>query len=359
MNSAKKNRTPEIMSTGICTVQSACMALSLCVAASFCINSKENASVKTNGNTYEMTHNKSRENADGHLKTTDSLRHILHHPAFNGFSRLLLPWDDRTYDENMPLTNIGSLLPYHSHVNPGIVVSALNYMIDEAGNGNTIFYDFYTEDQKQENPSKVTTGLFFFRGKPGAPFAVVCPGGGFSYVASVHEGFPFAEEISKKGYNAFVLKYRVGSGGVVATQDLAATISYIFNNAETLGIGTDNYSLWGSSAGARIAASIGTDGVANFGGNDVPKPSAIVMAYTGHADYSSGDPPTFVIVGEHDGIASPSVMERRVAAMRKAGIEVEYHKYKNLGHGFGLGTGTSAEGWMDDAVRFWEKFIPK
>jgi hypothetical protein len=36
---------------------------------------------------------------------------------------------------------------------------------------------------------------------------------------------------------------------------------------------------------------------------------------------------------------------------------VEYHKYKNLGHGFGAGTGTSAEGWITDAVRFWEKFI--
>jgi len=48
--------------------------------------------------------------------------------------------------------------------------------------------------------------------------------------------------------------------------------------------------------------------------------------------------------------------ERRIAALRRAGTEVEYHKYKNLGHGFGLGTGTSAEGWIDDAIRFWEKF---
>lgn len=25
-----------------------------------------------------------------------------------------------------------------------------------------------------------------------------------------------------------------------------------------------------------------------------------------------------------------------------------------MGHGFGLGTGTNAEGWLEDAVRFWE-----
>ena len=58
----------------------------------------------------------------------------------------------------------------------------------------------------------------------------------------------------------------------------------------------------------------------------------------------------------HDGIAAPAVMERRIAALRRTGTVVEYHKYPNLGHGFGFGTGTSAEGWIDDAIRFWERF---
>jgi acetyl esterase/lipase len=79
------------------------------------------------------------------------------------------------------------------------------------------------------------------------------------------------------------------------------------------------------------------------------------MAYTGHSDYSSAEPPTFVVVGEQDRIASPSAMERRIVALRKAGTEVEYHKYMDVGHGFGLGTGTRAEGWVADATRFWEK----
>ena len=156
-----------------------------------------------------------------------------------------------------------------------------------------------------------------------------------------------------------MLRYRAGSGGAIATQDLAAALSYIFRNAAGLGVSTDGYSLWGSSAGARMAAAIGSHGVARFGGDDLPKPSAVVMAYTGHVDVSSDEPPTFVVVGEHDGIAPPSAMERRIAALRHAGTVVEYHKYKNLGHGFGLGTGTSAEGWIDDAVRFWEKSTKK
>jgi acetyl esterase/lipase len=48
-------------------------------------------------------------------------------------------------------------------------------------------------------------------------------------------------------------------------------------------------------------------------------------------------------------------MENRVAALRRAGTEVEYHKYPDVGHGFGVGAGTSAEGWIPHAIRFWVK----
>ena len=30
------------------------------------------------------------------------------------------------------------------------------------------------------------------------------------------------------------------------------------------------------------------------------------------------------------------------------------HSYNGLPHGFGLGTGTVAEGWINDAIRFWQ-----
>ena len=101
-------------------------------------------------------------------------------------------------------------------------------------------------------------------------------------VAAVHldrrpdhlEGFPYAVEISKRGYNAFVLKYRAGEGGRIATEDLAAALTYIFRNASGLGVTTADYSLWGSSAGARMAAAIGSHGAARFGGATLPRPAA-------------------------------------------------------------------------------------
>jgi acetyl esterase/lipase len=83
------------------------------------------------------------------------------------------------------------------------------------------------------------------------------------------------------------------------------------------------------------------------------------MQYTGHSDYTANDPPTFACIGENDGIASPQTMERRVNALKTLGIDAEFHVYPNLGHGFGLGIGTSAEEWFDEAVAFWEKHIPE
>ncbi|MCX8116808.1 MAG: alpha/beta hydrolase [Desulfobacterota bacterium] len=293
-----------------------------------------------------------------HIKTDDPVRRIIEHPAFKGFSHLILLRVEDIQHLDMPLSKIGSLMPYHSHVLPERVVKALNLMINEVREGKTIFYDFFTDQQKQMDSSKKDTGLFFFRGKPGAPFAIVCPGGGFSYVGSLHEGFPHAFELSKRGYNAFVLRYRVGDG-LRAKEDLAAAISYIFKKAEMFEVGVKNYSLWGSSAGARMVGNIASKGTADFVGHEIPKPRIVIIAYTGDTSFSKNFPPAFIMVSEDDRIVDVSVVDRRVENMRNAGIKVEYRKYKNAGHGFGLGVGTDAEGWIDYAIRFWETHVSK
>ena len=81
------------------------------------------------------------------------------------------------------------------------------------------------------------------------------------------------------------------------------------------------------------------------------------MAYTGHSDTAVDEPPTFVVVGEQDTISPPTAMEKRIVALRRAGTPVEYRKFAGIGHGFGLGTGTRAEGWVSEATRFWEEAI--
>jgi hypothetical protein len=81
----------------------------------------------------------------GHMNTNSSIMDVVNHPSFKGFGQFILPLDNRAYDGNMQLSRVGSLLPYHSYVEPEAVVETINYMIDQMAEGKIIFYSFYTE----------------------------------------------------------------------------------------------------------------------------------------------------------------------------------------------------------------------
>ena len=289
----------------------------------------------------------------GNPYTVDTrISDVIADPVFGDYGRLIFPVDTGYYSGD----TLGSLqLTWYSNIDPDKTVEITNYMKEHAGLGDTIFYDIYSEKEKAADPAKEDTGLFFFKGNPGEKFAICNAGGGFAYVGAMHDSFPHALELSKQGYNAFALIYRPGAQ--TACEDLARAISFIFEHAEELEVDTDCYSLWGGSAGARMAAYLGSYGPAAFGGDELPGPGAVVMQYTGHSDYMESDPPTYVCVGENDGIASWRTMESRLEGMSALGIDTEFHKYPGLSHGFGLGTGTVAEGWIEDAIAFWEKHM--
>lgn len=283
--------------------------------------------------------------------TVDSaIADMINDPEFADYGRLIFPVDDGYYSCE---TLKDLRLTWYSNIDPNKTVEIVNYMHDRAASGDVIFYDIYTDEEKAADPEKNDTGLFFFKGEPGAKFAVCNAGGGFVYVGAMHDSFPHALELSKKGCNVFALIYRPGAQ--TACEDLARAISFIFAHADELEVDTECYSLWGGSAGARMAAYLGTYGPAVFGGADLSRPGAVIMQYTGHSEYSELDPPTYACVGTNDGIASWRTMQKRLQAMASVGIPTEFHAYEGLSHGFGLGTGTAAEGWIDDAVAFWEK----
>lgn len=281
-----------------------------------------------------------------HSKIAD----VMTDSAIGNFGRLVFPADSGYYSGD----TLGNLrLTWYNTLDANKTVEIVNYMKNHAEAGETVFYDIYTDAEKIADPAKEDTGLFFFRGNAGAPFAVCNAGGGFAYVGAMHDSFPHALELSKQGYNAFALIYRPGAQ--TACEDLARAISFIFAHAEELQVDTDCYSLWGGSAGARMAAYLGSYGTKYFGGDDLPQAGAVIMQYTGFSEYRESDPPTFACVGKSDGIANWQTMKNRLDAMSELGIPTEFHAFDGLGHGFGLGTGTVAEGWIDDAIAFWER----
>ena len=279
-----------------------------------------------------------------------AIEDVINYPSFGSWGRLIFPVDTGYYSGD----TLGNLhLTWYNNIDPEKTVEIANYMREHADNSDVIFYDIYTDEEKAVDPDKADTGLFFFKGETNAKFAVCNAGGGFAYVGAMHDSFPHALELSKMGYSAFALIYRPGWD--TACEDLARAISFIFSHADELEVDTDDYSLWGGSAGGRMAAYLGTYGTAYFGGDVLPKPAACIIQYTGHSEYSEDDPPTYSCVGTSDGIANWRTMQARLEAMSALGIPTEFHAYEGLSHGFGLGTGTVAEGWINDAVSFWEK----
>lgn len=280
-------------------------------------------------------------------KVTD----VINDEVFDGYGRLIFPVDMQISD-NLTLKNINTILPWYSEINTDKTVEIVNYMKEKAGSGQQIFYDIYSDDEKKSDLDKQNTGLFFFKGNTGAKSAIVNAGGGFMYVAGMHNSFPHALELSKKGYNAFALIYRPGAR--TACEDLARAIAFLHEHADELGIDMSDYSLWGGSAGARMAAWLGAYGTSAFGEKQYPKPAAVIMQYTGLSEVTGDEPPTYACVGTSDGIASYRSMERYISRIKNNGTNAKIEVFDGLSHGFGLGQNTVADGWLDRAVMFWE-----
>ena len=282
--------------------------------------------------------------------STSKIGEVMNDPAFGDYGRLLFPVEDYYYSGD----TLGNLhLTWYNYIDADTTVEIVNTLKHRAASGETIFYDIYTDAEKAADPDKADTGLFFFRGEPGAKVAICNAGGGFAYVGAMHDSFPHALELSRKGYNAFALIYRPGAQ--TACEDLARAIAFLHQHAGELEIDMTDYSLWGGSAGARMAAWLGSYGTEAFGEAAWPRPAAVIVNYTGLSEVTGTEPPTYSAVGTSDGIASYRTMERRIQAIRANGTDAEIEIFSGLSHGFGLGIGTAAEGWLDNAVAFWER----
>lgn len=217
------------------------------------------------------------------------------------------------------------------------------------------------------------------------PFALLCPGGGYSMVCSFIEGVPIAKALNQRGISAFILYYRVKKKAAYPApqDDLARAVREILDKRDDFLVDADGYSIWGGSAGGHLAASFGTAemGWRKYG---LPKPGALVLAYPvitmdaslTHAgtrenllgknptnemvrlasiekNVDAAYPPAFLWCGDADKVVSPENTRLLDHALTAAGVKHACRVYPGVGHGIGPGTGTSAEGWINEAIDFW------
>jgi acetyl esterase/lipase len=190
---------------------------------------------------------------------------------------------------------------------------------------------------------------------------VVCPGGGYSFLAWAHEGEDVAAWLNSIGVTGIVLKYRVPrrpdqdpkKPPLGALQDAQRTLSLARSKAKEWKIDPNRIGILGFSAGGHLAAWASThfDKRAYEPMDDIDKvncrPDFAVLIYPGYLAEKDKEilnpdirvrkdcPPMFLVHANNDPVI-PENSVRMYLALKRAGVPAEMHIYASGGHGFGM-----------------------
>ncbi len=214
---------------------------------------------------------------------------------------------------------------------------------------------------------------------------IICPGGGYGFVAIGHEGYKAAEAFNKIGVAAFVLKYRLPDDeimlnkGIGPLQDVQQAMYVVRKNAEKWNLKSNQIGVMGFSAGGHLASSLSVHY------NDIkivdqdlslrpdfsiliyPVISFVDMPHRGSSknllgpnqaqdllNYFSSEknvtentPPAFLVHAVDDKVVAVQNSIAYTQALIKNKIKAEVHLYQSGGHGFGLINKTTTDNWFE------------
>jgi acetyl esterase/lipase len=204
---------------------------------------------------------------------------------------------------------------------------------------------------------------------------VICPGGGYGFLAVDHEGKQIAEWLNERGVSAFMLKYRIAPRyrHPAPLQDAQRALRTVRARAKEWKLDPKRIGIWGFSAGGHLASTAGThfdDG--NADAKDAIervscRPDFLILCYpviTLEAPYAhmgsrnnllgekaddklvqslcnekrvtAKTPPTFLFHTNADAGVVPENSILFYMALRKAKVPAELHIYERGQHGVGL-----------------------
>lgn len=217
---------------------------------------------------------------------------------------------------------------------------------------------------------------------------VVCPGGGYTYVAIDREGHALGRYFSERGITVAVLKYRLPDVAVTkegmpfSQQDALAAVKFVRDRAKAWGIDPQRVGIVGGSAGGHLAGSVGVLGEAAQG----TRPDFVALLYPvvcmegpyAHqgsrtkllgeapspgrvAEFSlekrarAGLPPYFFVHATDDKGVPHQNSELFAAALKDKGVPAQVLLVARGGHGFGLGRDAESARWMDAFLNWLDK----
>ena len=236
--------------------------------------------------------------------------------------------------------------------------------------------------------SKVTEPSYqFFRVKEDGikrPCVIVFPGGGYTILASGHEGIDVAKFFNSIGVNAMVVKYRIPNEKaqkdktIAPLQDAQQAILLAKTNAGSWGIDETKIGILGFSAGGHLAASLSS----HYNDVKIDNPAkmslrpdfqiliypVITMKDFGHSGstenligknpseeqikYYSNElnvdkktPPAFIVHAINDDAVPVQNAHVYDSALKANKVASTLYLFEKGGHGFGMKNPTATEQW--------------
>jgi acetyl esterase/lipase len=224
---------------------------------------------------------------------------------------------------------------------------------------------------------------------------IICPGGGYSVLAIVHEGSKVAEWLNSLGITAFVLKYRLPDTAIMINktvgplQDAQRAMRIVRRRAKLWNINPDRIGIMGFSAGGHLASTLSThynqrvynsadttsarpdfsiliypvismDSSVTHMGSRInllgkhPDPE-LVKLYSNELQVNISTPPAFIVQSMDDDAVPVLNSIDYALALKKYNIPCELHLYEKGGHGYGLGRNNDTESSWGEACAKWLK----
>ena len=190
---------------------------------------------------------------------------------------------------------------------------------------------------------------------------VCCPGGGYSHLATGHEGYDWAPFFNERGIALIVLKYRMPHANPdVPISDAKEALRVVRENAQKWHINPKKVGIMGSSAGGHLASTISTHSdtltapafqilfypVVTFDYQYTHKgsrhgligenaPQELVDLYSNEKQVTTKTPPAIMLLSDDDGLVVPQNSVNYYLALKKNHVKACMHIYPSGGHGWG------------------------
>lgn len=216
--------------------------------------------------------------------------------------------------------------------------------------------------------------------KPNGKAIIMCPGGGYGWEATGHEGHGMAEWFNRQGITYIVLKYRLPQGDCnLPLADAEQAVRLARANASDWGIDPSKVGIMGASAGGHLASTLAThyscpetrpdfqilfypvitmDARYTHMGSRVNllgenPDDEVVRKFSNEFQVTPHTPKAFIMLSSDDNAVPVANGVNYYMALLSNNVRASLHAYPEGGHGWGYGDGFLYKGRWTDELEMW------